>query len=89
MGIDRVASPQPVSSHPDPGPRLDRRRLVQGVVAASLAGAAGGMGAGMTARAAGATGDPDVLPRIAASRVPTGDSRACACLEASLHIMMQ
>ena len=91
MGIDRVDPPRAVSPGPDPGhgSRLDRRRLVQGALAASLAGAAGGVGARMTARAAGATGHPDALPPTDAARSSTSDTRAAVCLEAALHVMMQ
>lgn len=89
MSIDRVGLPQAVSPELDHGPRLDRRRLVQGAVAASLAGAAGGVSARVAAGSASDTEHPDALSRTAASRVSTGGSTRCACLEASLHVMMQ
>lgn len=88
MSIDRVGSPQAVSAELDHGPRLDRRRLVQGAVAVSLAGAAGGVGARVT----GAASDTEYLDAFcgpAASQVSTGGMPAANCLEASLHVMMR
>ena len=88
MGIDRVASPQAVSPELNRG-RLDRRRFMQGTVAASLAGAAGGVSARMTAGSASDTEHPQAFCETAASRVSTGGLTAGACLEASLHVMMR
>jgi hypothetical protein len=89
MGIYWVGSPQAVSPQPGHGLRLDRRRLVQGAVAASLAGVAGRVSSLKMVRAAGAPGYPDALSRTAASRVSTDSVTAVACLEASLHVMLR
>jgi hypothetical protein len=88
MSIDQLGSLQAVSPHPGHGPWLDRRQLVQGVVAASLAGAAGGVDAGMAARFAGATGLAGARLGTAADQFSSGDLARGACLEATLHVMM-
>jgi hypothetical protein len=89
MSIDKAGTPQVVSPGCDLGSKLDRRRLVQGALAASLAGAAGGLDARMAARAAGATGHSGTLPQSVAPQSSPGGVTAGACLEASLHVMMQ
>jgi hypothetical protein len=88
MSIDRVVSPHAVAPEFNRR-RLDRRRLVQGAVAASLAGATGEVSARMTAGSPGEAEHLQAFCQSAASRVSTGGLTAGACLEASLHVMMR
>jgi hypothetical protein len=86
MGLDGTA--QAASCPLGHGPRLDRRRLMHGAVAALLIAAMGGTYTSTVARAAGVARHPNALPRAATSRVPTNVPQAGACLEASLHVVM-
>jgi hypothetical protein len=93
MGIDEVDLPQPALSDSDRELRLDRRRLVQGIAAASLVAATLGAGRLTTAPSGGATGHLGALAHGAESQLSdinlaVDDVNSGQWLEAVLQVMM-